>query len=283
MGIMRGSINVESELHSGTTFLMRFPITTNAQLIKPKSIDVKKQSKMVLDHVVSESEEINHNLPILLIIEDNIDITYYLRTCFEEKYHIITAVNGKMGIEKATEELPDMIISDVMMPEMDGFEVCENLKKDERTNHIPIILLTAKATPEDKLSGLSYGADAYLIKPFKKEELEIRMENLMEIRRTLQTKYSSSLLSSQVLEEALSKEEVFVKRLEEVILANLDDEKFSIHHLSRELTLSRSQAHRKVKALTGMSTAVYIRNVRLQKAKELLISTELPISERKSF
>lgn len=279
MGIMRGSISVESELQSGTTFLMRFPMTTDAQLIKPKSIDIKKPSLMALDHVVFESEEIDHNLPILLIIEDNIDITYYLRTCFEEKYHIITAVNGKVGIEKATEELPDMIISDVMMPEMDGFEVCEILKKDERTNHIPIILLTAKATPEDKLSGLSYGADAYLIKPFKKEELEIRMENLMEIRRTLQAKYSSSLLSSQKLEEVLSKEEGFVKRLEEIILTHLDDESFSIHHLSRELTLSRSQAHRKIKALTGMSTAIYIRHVRLQKAKELLLFTGLPISE----
>jgi len=279
MGIMNGSVRVESEIEKGTSFFLRFPITTVA---KKGEISLSSRNKITPD--ISKEEELEDEvvdlgLPILLIIEDNMDITYYLQSCFAEKYHIVIAVNGRIGIEKATESLPDIIISDVMMPEMDGFEVCEILKKDKRTNHIPIILLTAKATSDDKLSGLSHGADAYLIKPFKKEELDIRMENLMEIRRTLQQKYSSSLVSSLEAEKELTKEEMFIKRLEQIILTHLDNDKLSIHQISRELGLSRSQVHRKIKAMTGMSTAVYIRTVRIHKAKEMLLTTEYTVSE----
>ena len=163
---------------------------------------------------------------------------------------------------------------------MDGFGVCKILKEDERTSHIPIIMLTAKASSEDKLIGLKFGADAYLLKHFEKAELIIRLNKLLEIRQTLQKKYSSALVSSQssviVIE---NKEDSFVGKIEKIILSHLQDEDFSIHELTSELYLSRSQVYRKIKALNGMSTAVYIRHVRLQKAKELLFSTELSISE----
>ncbi|MCL4144675.1 UNVERIFIED_CONTAM: hypothetical protein GTU68_063717, partial [Idotea baltica] len=112
-----------------------------------------------------------NGLPVLLIIEDNIDVTYYLKGCLENEYQVLTCSNGEAGIEKAFELIPDLIISDVMMPKMDGFEVCRRIKTDVRTNHIPIILLTARAAMEDKLMGLDQGADAYLVKPFEKTEL----------------------------------------------------------------------------------------------------------------
>ncbi|MFT6336822.1 MAG: DNA-binding response OmpR family regulator/ligand-binding sensor domain-containing protein [Halioglobus sp.] len=276
---MNGEIKVESELNVGSTFLLRFPVTNNAPFSKNNHI---KKLKKPYSPVVSETDKdyTDSDLPILLVIDDNPDVAYYLKTSLEDHYQIILAQNGKLGLEKAFKTLPDIIISDVMMPEMDGFEVCENLKKDERTSHIPVILLTAKATSEDKLAGLSFGADAYLIKPFEKEELMVRLDNLLEVRKTLQKKYSDKLLSSEDSKNTeISKEEVFVKKMEGIILENLENDDFSVHDLSRLLLLSRSQVHRKIKALTGMSTAIYIRHLRLLKAKELLISTDLPISD----
>lgn len=280
MAIMNASITVESELDKGTTFSLLFPIQNKAALgslsegYKFKPITRKE------DFATEEASYSNSEFPILLIIEDNTDVTYYLKTCLQDQYQILTSNNGKKGIEKAFETLPDIIISDVMMPVMDGFEVCATLKEDERTSHIPIILLTAKATSEDKLAGLTQGADAYLVKPFEKEELIIRLNKLLEIRKTLQKKYSSNLISSQDYNNVLeNKADSFIEKTEKIILSHLGDEDFSIHELARELHLSRSQMHRKIKALTDMSAAIYIRHIRLQKAKELLASTHLSISE----
>ena len=132
---------------------------------------------------------------------------------------------------------------------------------------------------EDKLIGLKHGADAYLIKPFEKAELIVRLNKLLEIRQTLQKKYSSLLISSQPGEAIENKEDTYIEKVEKIILSNLEEEEFSIHELARELHLSRSQVHRKIKALTGMSTAIYIRHIRLQKAKELLGSSESSIAE----
>lgn len=280
IAIMGASISVESELGNGTTFSLLFPIQNEAAL---GSQTVGYEFKPIAskeDFVTDEEPNSNSEFPILLIIEDNADVTYYLQTCLQDKYQILTSSNGKEGIEKAFETLPDIIISDVMMPMMDGFETCATLKEDERTSHIPIILLTAKATSEDKLAGLSHGADVYLIKPFEKEELTIRLHNLLEIRKTLQRKYSSTLISSQTHNIALdNKEDSFIEKTEKIILSHLEEETFSIHELARELNLSRSQVHRKIKALTDMSAAIYIRHIRLYKAKELLASTQLSISE----
>ena len=161
---------------------------------------------------------------------------------------------------------------------MDGFQVCAILKEDERTSHIPIVLLTAKATSTDRITGLTEGADAYLVKPFEKEELLIRMKGLMEIRRKLQKKYSRSLISLGT-KKVENREEFFLRKLENIILGNLEEEDFSGNELAQELFISRSQLYRKIKALTGKSTSLYIRFVRLQKAKELLASNTLRISE----
>ena len=289
VGVMDGKINVESEPEKGTVFYLHFPIKNNApavaidvsKIIVGKTLNPADVGAVVLkDNNLERHAALNGELPILLIIEDNADVVYYLKTCLVGSYQIYNSRNGKTGIEKAQEILPDIIISDVMMPEMDGFEVCKIIKTDERTDHIPIILLTAKATSEDKLLGLQYGADAYLTKPFEKEELLMRLEKLREVRKKLHLKYSSGLISQNTERELLkTKEETFIEKLESIILKNINDEGFSIHDLSRELLLSRSQMHRKIKALTGMSTAIYIRHVRLQKAKGLLVTTDFSISE----
>ncbi|MEZ5039319.1 MAG: ATP-binding protein [Saprospiraceae bacterium] len=278
--LMEGTIKVDSELNLGTTVVLQFPIQNRAPKRKTKvnhhftNLNKTDQAPDLEDAIS------NHELPLLLIIEDNEDVTYYLKTCLEGQYQLLTSHNGKEGMEKAFESLPDIIISDVMMPEMDGFEVCKRLKEDERTNHIPIILLTAKATTEDKLEGLTQGADAYLIKPFEKEELLVRLNKLLEIRQKLQQKYSLGLISSQKAPDLRpTQADVFIQKVEQIVLANLDDDLFGIDNLTTELFLSRSQVHRKIKALTGMSTAIYIRHIRLQKAKELLLSTPLNVSE----
>ncbi len=276
---MNGTIQVESELNRGTSFIVHFPIQNNTpKTAQSSSYHFKKivrQSQ--LPDVIKPT--VTNELPILLVIEDSEDVTYYLKTCLTDSYQIITSRNGKEGVKKALEELPDIVISDVMMPEMDGFEVCRILKKDEITSHIPIILLTAKATSEDKLIGLTHGADAYVTKPFEKAELIVRLNKLLEIRQTLQKKYSSRLISSQAVEVVETKEDTFVEKVEKIILSHLGEEDFSIHELAREIHLSRSQVHRKIKALTGMSASIYIRHIRLQKAKELLGSSELSIAE----
>ena len=280
IGIMNGNIKVESQPKIGTTFFLILPILNNAPISISQEylLDESKVAPVVISE--SEISLFENVLPLLLIIEDNIDVTYYLKKCLENEYQILSASNGKIGIDIALEKIPDIIISDVMMPEMGGFEVCAILKEDERTNHIPIILLTAKATSEDKLVGLTQGADAYLTKPFEKTELLIRTKKLLETRRVLQKKYSASLVEeSNVKDVSEVKEDSFIEKTYKIVVEHLGEENFSVNDLARELHLSRSQVHRKIKALTGLSTAIYIRLIRLQKAKELLASDTLTISE----
>ena len=280
MIVMKGTINVESEPEKGTKFSLLFPIRNTAKL-------ALNQETLAIDLVQPGEElrafdqtKLNEEHPILLIIEDNVDVTHYLEICLEDQYQIQACRNGKNGVETALEILPDIIISDVMMPAMNGFEVTKTLKEDERTSHIPIILLTAKATLEDKLTGLTHGADAFLVKPFERTELIVRLDKLLEIRKTLQKKYSSSLVSSQPeISRANNKEISFLGKIEKIVLFNLDDERFNHQVLATKIFLSRSQVNRKIRALTGMSSSIYIRHIRLQKAKELLHSSELSISE----
>ncbi len=216
---------------------------------------------------------------MVLIVEDNPDITQYLRICLEGNYRIETASDGQVGIDSALDLIPDIIVSDVMMPEKDGFELCETLKEDVRTSHIPIILLTAKADVESRIVGLKQGADDYLAKPFHEEELLARMDNLLNIRKKLQARYQNlyeqPLLKAQT--SAPSKEDAFVLKLQAVFEEKMDDSQFDVNALSRELHLSRSQLGRKVKALTGRSLSVYLRSLRLQKARQLLLSSDLPM------
>lgn len=285
--LMEGSIQVESTLGKGTTFLIRLPIKQAASLSqtihRPATPAIKDGSASGLSVPFKPEDEAGQNadLPLLLIIEDNPDVVIYIRDLLAKDYQIHTAENGRLGIDMAIELIPDIIISDVMMPEKDGFEVCSTLKQDERTSHIPIILLTARAEPGDRLDGLQYGADAYLIKPFQKRELQIRLEKLIEIRQTLRARFSS--VPANIAHPSDSGtpdlDRTFLERLEEIIQANLDDTEFGVQELSKAAGRSHMQVYRKLKALTGKTPSQFIRSIRLHQGKGLLQMTDLTISE----
>ncbi|MEZ4961034.1 MAG: ATP-binding protein [Saprospiraceae bacterium] len=218
----------------------------------------------------------------LLIIEDNPDVVEYLADCLRESYALDFAYNGRAGIEKALETVPDLIVSDVMMPEKDGFEVVETLKHDERSSHIPIVLLTAKADVESRIKGLRRGADAYLAKPFHQEELLVTLNNLLELRRKLQLKYSELASQSPITSHqspVTDAEDAFLQKVRDAVTEHLSDPQFSVDDLCRSLAMSQPQLHRKLTALTGKNATIFIRSIRLAKAKELLRDNGMTVSE----
>lgn len=277
VALMQGDIQVESKLAVGTTFTILLPITNTAQISKSViKTPINKLDPKTTNNIIDATS----NMPITLVVEDNQDVASYINLCLQNSYQILNAVDGEEGINMAMEHTPDIIISDIMMPKKSGFELCETLKKDVKTNHIPIILLTAKASQKDKISGLSIGADAYLTKPFNKEELLIRINQLIELRKTLQHKYKID--ANFLLEPKKSTENVndlFINNVIKTINKNMEDSNFNAFYLARALHLSESQLYRKLKALTNTSTAIYIRKIRLLKAKKLLQTTVLSVSE----
>ena len=284
--LMEGEIWVESQPNKGTAFNFALPIRQHAKLqasagseeiaqtVKGMVTEVVDFKKQQLDETLFKEE-----LPTLLVIEDNPDVRQYLIACLDGKYNIKVAENGIQGEKIAIAEIPAVIISDVMMPGKDGFELCESLKSDKRTSHIPIILLTAKADQESRISGLRHGADAYLSKPFNEEELDIRIEKMLDMRRVLQQRYSSLDNLSPSQNTAVQQEDEFITSLRQSVVDNIDDENYGIPEICQDMALSRSQLHRKLKALTDKSTSHFIRSIRLQKAKELLLTTQMNVSE----
>ena len=218
--------------------------------------------------------------PTLLIVEDNPDVRLYLSACLEKHYQLLMAENGQEGVRRAIEQVPDLIVSDVMMPVKDGFELCDMLKNDERTSHIPIVLLTAKADFESKMTGLRKGADAYLPKPFEQEELLVRLEQLLILRKKLQERYRNLAADGPAsASESPEMEDDFIQKLRQEVMAHIAEDDFGVVHLQRALGISRTQLHNKIKALTGQSTTEFIRLIRLNKARELLQTTDLNVSE----
>jgi YesN/AraC family two-component response regulator len=214
----------------------------------------------------------------LLIVEDSKDVAAYLTSLLAFKYEIHKAWNGVEGLELAVHVVPDLIISDVMMPVMDGFTLCQRLKQDIRTSHIPIILLTARNETASRMEGLSSGADAYLGKPFNKEELFIRIDKLITLRRELRDSLER-MTSDPEIRAPHDKEYAFLKRVREILESHLSEDDFGIEDLSASMGMSRSQLYRKFSALTDTSVHQFIRNLRLTKARELLRSSDLNVTE----
>ena len=281
--LMNGSIEVESKLGKGSLFSIKIPITNNAiesdgsELISISSI-FKSNVESILS-TKNQSDATNKDLPLVLIVEDNADVAHYIRICLMGNYQVIQASNGAIGIEMALKKIPDIIISDVMMPEKDGFEVCKHLKTNELTNHIPIIMLTAKATFEDRLIGLSYGADAYLTKPFEKAELLTRVEQLILLRKKMLSKFEKTGIKSLLEKNIKNSETKFLNKIIKIIYHNINLIDFGPVQLALQLHISESQLYRKLKATSGKSSALFIRSIRLQKAKELIQTTNKTISE----
>ena len=279
--LMNGNINVNSKLGKGSEFIVQIPITRNAAMTHDVSLPFKPQI-VDLDEtmiVLEEGTIENTELPIALIIEDNEDVAQYLKICLEEKYHVLYAKDGIEGLNMAYERIPDIVISDVMMPGKDGLEVCLTLKNDERTDHIPVILLTAKSTLQDRISGLSHGADAYLTKPFSKVELFTRLDQLMLLRKNLMKRVQNDSYENLLKKQVEGAEASFLKKVIKQIHEHMNDHSFGSLQLASKLQFSESQVYRKLKAISGKSTAVFIRSVRLQRAKELILTTDKTISE----
>ena len=219
--------------------------------------------------------------PFILLVEDNADIVAYIASCLGD-YHLVVAENGREGFDMATDLIPDLIISDVMMPIMDGFELCQKLKTDKRTDHIPVIILSARADIDSKIEGLELGANAYLPKPFDKQELLLNIKNLFELRNKLRRHYQHLAgLAEKIDVDNLNRstsEDEFVIKVREMIEANIADFNFTVEQLARELHLSHSQFGRKLYSLTGITPNHFIRSIRLKKAKELLLNPEMSIT-----
>ncbi len=278
--LLGGRISVLSTPAEGSVFKVELPITQNAPKTSIESLKLSHQSASEI--AVSEFREKapkDEELPLVLIIEDNKDVAYYLNQCLRGRYKTIHAINGIVGLEMAFEHIPDIIISDVMMPGKDGYEVCSMLKEDERTDHIPIVLLTAKVTTKDRVFGLTQGADAYLAKPFIKEELFARLEQLLFLRKKLITKFQQGQVFKVLAKQPKNAETKFIAKAIELIHDELDNSTFGVSELSLKLGLSESQVYRKLKAITGKSTAVFIRTIRLETAKEQLQDTDKTVSE----
>lgn len=260
--LMNGTIKAESIEKSETTFTIKLPII----------------SKNTVATNIDKNDDFNTEKPTVLIVEDNKDVRTYIKLCIEKEYNILTASNGKEGIALAFEKIPDIIISDVMMPLVDGYKLCEVLKEDIKTNHIPIVLLTAKNSQQSKIEGLRKGADAYLSKPFNKEELLIRIKKLIAIRALLQHKFKD-VKNIKLKGTSTDKNELFIKEAIKFININIENSEYNNHSLAEDLCISESQLYRKLKAVTTHSTAIFIRKIRLQTAKKLLETTNKNISE----
>lgn len=271
--LMDGTIHITSDLNVGTTITVNLPtIHVKEQQVVKQPVQVEQLTEEIADATADKTKE------NILIIEDNAQVRAYLNDLLEYKYNISFAANGQLGIEQALKTVPDIIISDVMMPRKSGFDVVEELKNNIVTSHIPIILLTAKADVESKLKGLEKGADAYLPKPFDPKELERILKNFLKLKTRIQERYAKIYFEPSDNDEH-KPEDDFIKRFHGLIENNLDDTTYDVTTLCKELGMSRSQVHNKMKAITGLSTSNYIQKYKVEKAKILLIQEHLNVAE----
>ena len=275
-----GILKVESTVDTGTTFTLRL-LTENTY---PNAIhaqhDMEKKPMDAEETTITDTPTENH--PIVLVVEDNADIREYIRSSFTDIYEVITAKDGKEGCELAQARIPNIIVSDIMMPVMDGIELCKRIKEDMRTSHIPVILLTAKDSLQDKEEGYASGADSYLTKPFSAKLLHSRINNLLETRKKIasllaladiQPKQESAVSSLNKLDNE------FLQKITQIIEENLEMEKMDIAFIADKMCMSHSTLYRKIKGLTDMSANEFIRKVKMRKGVELLMSGQYTISE----
>jgi len=270
-----GSIKVDSKEGEGSTFIVTIPLS---EQVYTQSERGKDSISNLNNRVKSESEAdeegevlMEGDLPMALVVEDNLDLRNHICSLLSGSYTVYTARDGQEGIDKAIQWVPDIIITDLMMPEMDGMELCKHLKADQRTSHVPIIMLTAKADKPSKLDGLKTGADDYLTKPFDTEELLTRIKNLIEQRAKLREKYADTLMIAPSKIKVDSPDELFIKKALQIVEEHISDPEFTVENFQKTIGMSRMQLHRKLKALTNHSASEFIRDLRLQRAADLLV------------
>ncbi|BAO74535.1 response regulator [Winogradskyella sp. PG-2] len=280
----KGKIEVHSIPNKETLFSLSLSVDENN--FKNNTILVKSNNEITTEtHLHSdpkiEDDEVftNSDLPILLIVEDNEDLRHLIKHIFKDNYSIITAPNGKIGVELALEHIPDLIISDIMMPIKDGIALTKDIKNDERSSHIPIILLTAKAEVESQFSGIDSGADDYITKPFDKKLLALKVEKLIASRKQLQLRYSQELVLLPKDISITNLDEQFLEKVQTTLDKNLIEPSFNVTEFSEAVGMSRMQLHRKLKALTGFTASEFIRSQRLKLAAQFLKTSDINISQ----
>ena len=277
----KGSVSVESTLGKGSTFTLRLPLVQKGASVsesKAASAYTERYEETYLredSHKQEAASRVSESdRPTILVVDDNADLRRFIGTLLEGEYRILSACDGREALEKATRELPDLVVSDVMMPVMDGLELCKALKGQLATSHIPVILLTAKSLEDQRAEGYDSGADAYISKPFSERVLLSRIGNLLKSRILLKEHYLETGESA-----ARPQENDFLSRFRARVREHLGDENLSVEQLGSDLGLSRVQLYRKVKALTGYSPVELVRITRLKAAEQLLKTTDKTVAE----
>lgn len=277
-----GKLFVTSKPGKGSKFTVQLPyedlnLPEAAEHIR--SVAQKEQEPVVHSSEEHLGEQIVAGQKIMLLVDDNADVRYFIKSHFMASYRIFEAGNGVEGWDIALKTIPDIIISDVMMPDMDGFEFCRKIRKDERTSHIPILLLTALGSREHEIEGLSYGADDYITKPFDLVILQTKVENILSVRQSLKQKYTGEILLQPRNVILSSPDERFLQKAIAVVEDNIDDTDLDIEKFASEIGVSRMQLYRKLNALTEMTVKEFVRSIRLKRAAQLLVQKKLNISE----
>jgi signal transduction histidine kinase/ligand-binding sensor domain-containing protein/DNA-binding response OmpR family regulator len=270
--LLKGDVEVQSEEGEGTTFYVRLPILEDYEVGKEDHTD----------HPVAhaeDSEAVVASAKYLLVVDDNSDMRTFIREHFRHEFTVLEAENGKVGFEMAVKYIPEVVLSDVLMPVMDGRELCKKLKKDERTSHIPVVLLTAVNSKESEMSGLIAGADDYITKPFDVKILNVKVDNLLLLRNKLREKLKTEILLQPTNISIASPDERFLRKAVEVVEKYMAEPELDIELFSTEVGVSRMQLYRKLEALTNMTVKEFIRDIRLRRAAQLLEQNKITISE----
>lgn len=285
LNLMHGDITLKSIEGKGSVFVVTIPLGKDHLAANEYIVKQQEQRATVQPVPVSEGKTISSRDKLkksdlsVLIIEDNDEVRLFLKESLETEYRIMETVDGFKGLDTATTKIPDLIITDIMMPGMDGFELCKKLKNDERTSHIPVIMLTARALNQDRLEGLEIGADAYIIKPFSMEEIAVRIRNLIEQRDRLRKRYSNHIKLDLGELTVTTLDDQFLKRVTTIITENLNDLRFDVGTLCERMNMSPSNLYRKLKALTGESPVQLLRIMRLKLAASLIEKNSHSITE----
>lgn len=291
--IHKGTITIDSEVNTGTTCTISIPISkdtySNDSIIEllPNQYNfnfTKKEVKDIKEGILTlqeNNQKIKHpeNTSTLLIVEDNKDLQEYLSNYFSNYYHVLSATNGEDGLKLALEHSPDLIISDLMMPKMNGIEMCKKIKTDLKTSHIPVIILTAKAGIENEKEGLETGADEFVLKPFNTEALKLRVENILRTKQLWIEKFKTKPTSTSWKELSNKLDQDFLEKSITIIKKNLDNPDFSVESFALEIGISRSALFKKIKSITNQSTSEFIRTIRIKKAANLIESGKYSITE----
>jgi signal transduction histidine kinase/DNA-binding response OmpR family regulator len=287
VGLMHGSIDVKSEYGKGTVFSVRIPLG-KTHLSADEYVVVESENNgftgdQVLTNTLSEPPEHENNhsdkKSRILVVEDNTDLRFFIRDSLSQEYSVYEAENGREGVRIALAEIPDLIITDILMPDLNGVELCTTLKNDERTSHIPIIMVTAKTTLDDKITGLRSGADDYIGKPFDINELSARISNLLDQREKLRLRYKAQSNYTNPETSYDSYDEKFISRVTQIIMVNMADYEFDVGSLEEKAGMSRMHLHRKLKAITGITPGNLIRDIRMNTAAKMITSRTGNINE----